>query len=133
MTNQIPAGTKNLSVNVPIDEWSAHKEAASTMGMKLGEYLRWLVVVALSVEDPATAGKVKAARNTYYGNNAALRMIFLIIVPAIYAIINSPQIRASVLLGLFLGLFVLLPNDADLRRTASQVRPQRTIRRDIAA
>ena len=75
MTNQIPAGTKNLSANVPLHEWQALHAAARENGMKFGQFLRSLILAGAEQTDPQAAAQIRHARRQYYG--AILLGLFL--------------------------------------------------------
>lgn len=63
----IPAGTVNLSINVPKDERSVLGQAAFAAGQSLNGYVKRLIARGLEAESPATAEKLREVRRQYYG------------------------------------------------------------------
>ncbi len=103
MTNPIGTGTKNLSANVPIDEWAELHALARKMGCGIGAAIKDLIFKGTEATDPEAARRIKAARRQYYG---------------------------AAILGLFLGL-IAIGNQHEPRRVCRVRRPQ--IRREVVA
>lgn len=94
MTHPIGTGTKNITYNGPTDEWELLHRMAGDMGVKFGELLKRLVLAGADATDPATAARIRSARQKYYG---------------------------AVLVGLFLGL--LFTQQGHEPRRVSRPRP----------
>ena len=94
MTKQIPCGTKNLSANVPTDEWEALHALATKWGIGIGQVIKRLILSGAEASDPQTASQIRFVRKQYYG---------------------------AVLMGLFLGL-LMFGNGHEPRRV-SRPRP----------
>lgn len=105
MTHSIGTGTKNLSADVPTDEWDALKAAAQRQGVRLGELIRTLLLTGAEQTDPQAAAQIRNARRQYYG---------------------------AIIAGLFLGHLLVGGLSQDMRRpTGRGCRP--SIRREVAA
>jgi hypothetical protein len=74
-THPIGYGTRNLSANIPTDEWEAYRREASAAGLGLGAWVRDTMLAGLRAKNERTAAEVREIRRRYYG--AALLLVFI--------------------------------------------------------
>ena len=75
MTKSIGTGTKNLSANVPVDEWEALHALATKWGVGIGQVIKRLILSGADATDTQTASQIRFVRKQYYG--AILMGLFL--------------------------------------------------------
>lgn len=105
MTNPLGTGTRNLSVNLPVDELALLGKAAFQAGKSIGHFVRDLLFLGAKSKSPELAAKVAEVRRRYYG---------------------------AVLLGLFVAMLAF-NHDLDLRRPSRTARVRRSEAEEVAA
>lgn len=92
-TNPIGTGTRNLSINAPVDWTALLGRVATRAGVSVGEFGRRMVERGLEAEDPAAAARLREIRKQYYG--AAFLFIFSVSLVATWIEHDgTPQARA---------------------------------------
>jgi hypothetical protein len=79
-THALGTGTRNLSINIPVDErdelgrlgFQAVEQGAAR---SIGDWLRSVLLAGLEHENPKAAAKVRQIRRQYYGTAALLAVL----------------------------------------------------------